>query len=39
MGNHGTVTVISRNNGWLTVDPKTMSRKNCFEKKVKGDIH
>ena len=31
--------MISRNNGWLTVDPNTMSRKNAYEKKVKGDIH
>lgn len=36
---NGSVTVISRNNGWLTVDPKSMSRKNAFEKKMKGDIH
>jgi hypothetical protein len=34
-----TVTVISRNNGWLTVDPETMSRKNAYEKKVKGNLH
>jgi hypothetical protein len=35
----GSVTVISRSNGWLTVDEKTMSRKNAFEKKMKGDLH
>lgn len=34
-----TVTVISRTNGWLTVDPKNMSRKNAFEKKMKGNLH
>jgi hypothetical protein len=34
-----TVTVISRNNGWLTVDPLTFSRKNAFEKRVKGNVH
>ena len=34
-----TVTLISRNNGWLTVDPITMSRKNAFEKRVKGNLH
>jgi hypothetical protein len=34
-----TVTVISRNNGWLTVDPENMSRKNAYEKKVKGNLH
>ena len=33
------MTVISRNNGWLTVDPETMSRKNAYEKKVKGNLH
>ena len=37
--NGATVTVISRNNGWLTVDPTSLSRKNCYEKKAKGDIH
>ena len=34
-----TVTVISRNNGWLTVDPMTFSRKNAFEKRMKGNLH
>lgn len=38
-GQQGTMTVISRNNGWLTVDPTTMSRKNAFDKKAKGDLH
>ncbi len=33
------MTVISRNNGWLTVDPDTMSRKNAYEKKMKGNLH
>ena len=33
------MTVISRNNGWLTVNPDTMSRKNAMEKKAKGDMH
>ncbi len=33
------MTVMSRNNGWLTVDPTTQSRKNAFEKKSKGDLH
>lgn len=37
--NGETVTVISRNNGWLTVDPDTMSRKNAYEKKLKGNLH
>lgn len=31
--------MISRNNGWLTVDPNTMSRKNAFEKETKGNLH
>ena len=31
--------MISRNNGWLTVDPDTMSRKNAYEKKMKGNLH
>jgi hypothetical protein len=31
--------VISRNNGWLTVNPDNMSRKNAFEKKQKEDMH
>lgn len=34
-----TVTVISRNNGWLTVDPMNFSRKNAFEKRMKGNVH
>ncbi|CDW77658.1 UNKNOWN [Stylonychia lemnae] len=34
-----TVTVVSRSNGWLTVDPNTMSRKNAFEKQLKGNLH
>lgn len=37
--NKGSVTVISRNKGWLTVDPETMSRKFCLDKKLKGDLH
>lgn len=38
-GQNETVTVISRNNGWLTVNPNTMSRKNAFEKQRKGNLH
>lgn len=33
------ITVISKNNGWLTVDPETQSRKNAFENKMRGDVH
>ena len=33
------ITVISKNNGWLTVDPAVQSRKNAFEKKMRGDVH
>lgn len=29
-------SIISRTNGWLTVDSKTMSRKNAFEKHLSG---
>ncbi|CDW85700.1 UNKNOWN [Stylonychia lemnae] len=33
------MTVLSRSNGWLTVDPSTQSRKNAFDKQVKGNMH
>jgi hypothetical protein len=36
--NKQTVTVISRINGWLTVDPESMSRKSCYEKRKRTDI-
>ena len=31
--------MISRSNGWLTVDPALQSRKNAFENKMRGDAH
>eukprot|EP00349_Pseudokeronopsis_sp_Brazil_P004311 CAMPEP_0202958458 /NCGR_PEP_ID=MMETSP1396-20130829/2799_1 /ASSEMBLY_ACC=CAM_ASM_000872 /TAXON_ID= /ORGANISM="Pseudokeronopsis sp., Strain Brazil" /LENGTH=139 /DNA_ID=CAMNT_0049676543 /DNA_START=619 /DNA_END=1038 /DNA_ORIENTATION=+ len=31
------MTVISRNKGWITVNPETLSRKNCFEKQAKAN--
>ena len=36
--NKQTVTVISKINGWLTVDPQTMSRKECYENRKRTDI-
>jgi hypothetical protein len=33
-----TVTVISKINGWITVDPKTMNRSEALEKKHIGDV-
>lgn len=32
------ITVISRTNGWLTVDAQTLSRKNAIEKDTKINI-
>jgi hypothetical protein len=32
------ITVVSRTNGWLTVDAETLSRKNAFEKDSKINI-
>ena len=36
--NKETVTVISKINGWLTVDPETMNRKDAYEKRRLSDI-
>ncbi|TNV83543.1 hypothetical protein FGO68_gene10619 [Halteria grandinella] len=33
-----TVTVISRINGWITVDAKTLNRQDALEKRPKGDV-
>jgi hypothetical protein len=33
-----TVTIISKINGWITVDAKTMSRHDALEKRRKGDV-
>lgn len=32
------MTVISKINGWLTVDPENMSRKKCYENRKRTDI-
>lgn len=33
-----TVTVISKINGWITVDAKTLNRQEALEKRPKGDV-
>lgn len=30
--------MISKINGWITVDAKTMNRKDALEKRPKGDV-
>ena len=36
--NKETVTVVSKINGWLTVDPETMNRREAYEKRKLTNI-
>ena len=36
--NDGMITIVSKNQGWITVTPRSMNRKRPVEKGVGGDV-